>query len=555
MRWVKRIILSTILSLAAVAFMFAPAEAAPVPVATDSTAPSSAWTWDVDRLPIEPNAYESQVSVDGDYLCLAMYDSVWLLDLRSRQTTEVFYTEGHRVLDPKVSGHYVVWSAQEFRYEPWYVYVYDVTTRKTVRLPQAGYDHDVYYGQVVWAAEEGVYLYDAESGESTLIGPGEDVSEPRINDRYVVWKALTNPGEGDWDSAEIFLYDLQSKEVRQLTSDSLFDHNPRLGDRYIVWERGQSENLDTNEICLYSLLSGTTIQITADSECDVDPQISDGIVVWTKLGGTSTDGQEIYLYDARLKKTTRLTDNGLSDWGPTVSGDLVAWSAGYAAEGGSYDIYVYDLATKSVTIVGRGCVDVPAPVISDEHLFWLESVGSDGHTVFRATHNWNLTDVDWTTTDYWESIQAIAGRDIIRGFPDGTFRPEAPVTRQQFAKMIAKAAMGISVDLQNVCPFADVASNLDKTDPLYPNHYVGAAVSAGLIKGYPDGTYRPSNTIARAQVVTMVVRAAEKLHPGLLQTPLSAYRSDWGDFDPEHGFNARKAEYNGLLSRGRSDTS
>ncbi|MBN1629853.1 MAG: S-layer homology domain-containing protein, partial [Thermoleophilia bacterium] len=88
---------------------------------------------------------------------------------------------------------------------------------------------------------------------------------------------------------------------------------------------------------------------------------------------------------------------------------------------------------------------------------------------------------------------------------------------------------------------------LDPSDALYPDHYIGGASKAGLIFGYDDGTFRPTNSIGRAQVVSMVVRAAEKLHPGLLQTPLSGYRSDWGDFDPAHAANVRTAEYNGLL--------
>ncbi|MGI5940351.1 MAG: S-layer homology domain-containing protein [Thermoleophilia bacterium] len=201
--------------------------------------------------------------------------------------------------------------------------------------------------------------------------------------------------------------------------------------------------------------------------------------------------------------------------------------------------------TQAPPIVPRSCVDVPAPMASDGQLFRLESVGSDGHTVFRTASTRNFSDVG--STPYSDSIQAIAGRGIISGFPDGTFRPGAPVTRQQFAKMIAKAT-GIPVSLKDVCPFPDVAANLDKTDPLYPNHYVGAAAKAGLIQGYPNGTFRPTNSITRAQVVSMVVRAGEKLHPGLLQTPPSTYKSDWGNFDQEHTANVRKAEFNRLLS-------
>ena len=60
---------------------------------------------------------------------------------------------------------------------------------------------------------------------------------------------------------------------------------------------------------------------------------------------------------------------------------------------------------------------------------------------------------------YWASdfIRALASRDIIAGFPDGTFRPNDPVTRAQFAAMVRKAFPKSRI--RNAINFVDVPSN------------------------------------------------------------------------------------------------
>ncbi len=64
---------------------------------------------------------------------------------------------------------------------------------------------------------------------------------------------------------------------------------------------------------------------------------------------------------------------------------------------------------------------------------------------------------------YSAAITALTARGVFGGFSDGSFRPEAPVTRQQFAKVIVKA-MGQPVTGNESCPFADVAGQ-HRADP------------------------------------------------------------------------------------------
>ena len=98
-------------------------------------------------------------------------------------------------------------------------------------------------------------------------------------------------------------------------------------------------------------------------------------------------------------------------------------------------------------------------------------------------------------TGHWAQsfIQALAARDIIRGFPDGTFRPDQPVTRAQFAAMIRKAFPRNPI--RSAVEFVDV-----------PSFYWGysaiqEAYSIGFLEGYPNRIFQPDQNISRVQVL------------------------------------------------------
>ncbi len=506
------------------------------------------WTWEAEMLPVEPNAYEPEVSADEEFVAWSMWDTVLLFDLQSRETSTI-YSGGARVYSPpKVSSPTVVWKTGG-RFDPGRVWVYDLYGGETTALPHSAHSFDVYHGYVVWAGEDGVYLFENYTGDITPISDDEMVEQVRIFGRHVVWEARTDggdPQDADWDSREIFLYDLDSKETRRLTDNAVFDGNPDLSDAYVVWEGGPEADESSHEIFCYGIYSRQTTQLTVDDASDALPRIYRETVVWTKDPDLLTDGVGIFVHDLRAQRTTQITAGGGSRPTPVISEGLIAWGANAAVDPAvGNDVFVYDLSSESTAQIARWSADEPMPAISGDRVFWMEWV-DDGYGLLMAEHTWNMPDVVEFETPYWWAIQALAGRDIMHGYPDGTFHPDRPVTRQQFAKMLAKAT-NLPVSMADVCPFPDVSKGLDWSDALYPDRYIGAAAKAGLIFGYADGRFRPTSGVSRAQAVSMVVRAAQKLYPGLLQTPLSGYRSDWGDFDPTHAANARRAEYNGLL--------
>lgn len=153
-----------------------------------------------------------------------------------------------------------------------------------------------------------------------------------------------------------------------------------------------------------------------------------------------------------------------------------------------------------------------------------------------------------TTHAYYEAIEHMADAGIIGGYivvGGREFRPNNPVLRAQFAKMIA-GALGLTVSEDATCPFADLGAD-DPAD-CYPHEFVAAAYNAGIIKGKSSTSFAPWDNVKRSQVVTMVVRALQNLHPSLLVSPPAGYENTWGDtYDAEQGPLARIAEYNGLL--------
>jgi hypothetical protein len=206
--------------------------------------------------------------------------------------------------------------------------------------------------------------------------------------------------------------------------------------------------------------------------------------------------------DAASRQTAEL------QYTPAQSGTYYVWvQAGGVIYGQSFGDFAYQLDTLGVG-------DLPGPPV--------------------------FSDVQGSP--YATAIQELAGRAIISGFSDHTFRPDQPVSRQQFAKMIVKT-LGLSVTGAEQCPFADVGGN-EGDDPFYPDKYVAVCAAHGITRGKTASTFAPYGEITRQQLITMVARAADLPEPPADYVPPFV-----GDqfYPAEHYLSARKAAYAGLL--------
>jgi parallel beta-helix repeat protein len=98
-------------------------------------------------------------------------------------------------------------------------------------------------------------------------------------------------------------------------------------------------------------------------------------------------------------------------------------------------------------------------------------------------------------TDYWAKayIEALAAKNIIAGFPDGSFKPNEPVTRAQFAAIINKAFKPSAT--RKAITFKDVKSNY------WAFSAIQTASSSPFLSGYPDLTFKPEQQIPRVQAL------------------------------------------------------
>jgi len=104
------------------------------------------------------------------------------------------------------------------------------------------------------------------------------------------------------------------------------------------------------------------------------------------------------------------------------------------------------------------------------------------------------------TKSYASAVYELADRNIISGYEDGTFRPAASITRGQAAAIIAKL---VKYDTKNVKDpgFKDVVSSQ------WSYGAIAALANAGVINGYGDGRFGPNDSITRAQMASILVKA------------------------------------------------
>ena len=124
-------------------------------------------------------------------------------------------------------------------------------------------------------------------------------------------------------------------------------------------------------------------------------------------------------------------------------------------------------------------------------------LSDDARCVYTTSiHNFSDVHNSWASTE----IATLANAGILQGYTDGTFRPNAAITRAEFASIAARF---------------DKLSGGDKTFIDVPtDHWAYAAITSaaekGWVSGYSDGTFRPNNAITRAEVVKITNAVLER---------------------------------------------
>jgi murein DD-endopeptidase MepM/ murein hydrolase activator NlpD len=112
----------------------------------------------------------------------------------------------------------------------------------------------------------------------------------------------------------------------------------------------------------------------------------------------------------------------------------------------------------------------------------------------------SFTDVE-ISDDSYVAINFLKNNEIVRGYPDGTFKPGNPVSRVEALKFIYEG-LNKEVKTSVVLEFADTDSKA------WYARYIAAAQKEQVVKGYPGNLFKPANSVTKAEFVKMLVQAA-----------------------------------------------
>ena len=229
-------------------------------------------------------------------------------------------------------------------------------------------------------------------------------------------------------------------------------------------EGSKAEAKGTDKGTYYMGLTKDDFTVTSDIYKEFKIVVNDGYLEITRSGG----------YHPRPKPTVEIEDDDALGLNTT---DHFAYIVGY----GNGEVRPQNNITRAevATIFFRLLTDD----VRDENL----------------TKTNRYSDVA-ATSWYNTAVSTLSSMGIITGYPDGTFRPNAAITRAEFA---AIAARFDNDGDKTAAKFSDIANHWAKDE-------ISIAYNNGWINGYPDGTFGPQRDITRAETMTLVNRVLNR---------------------------------------------
>jgi beta propeller repeat protein len=427
--------------------------------------------------------------------------------------------------------------------------------------------------QVVWvdnrAGNLDIYSYDLSTGKETPVCTNwADQYLPKVYGHKVVWMDKRNM-LGKTEKWDIYLYDLDKGQEIPICTSVGSHKSPSIWSNRIVWQDDRDGN---DNIYLYDLTTGqeryvdgrTNFNFTdiyyydlvLEKEFPVwvhnpnrpeaagPPTIFGDKIVWdiNHENGSST----IYMYTIPTGETSSLVQEGgtpqnrSSIYRLAIFGNWVAYTL---YQNGVRRVKVYDLTTGQTFFASNVITGEDAPAVWGNELVW-----QDKSATFERIASAMLVSETVTTTtatapdpqlskrppffdieDHWSKpwVLALFQMNIVHGMDDGTFRPDSLLTRAQFAQLLAGS----------LAPVGDSA--LTYSDVSGGEWFAPAVVqctAAGWLEGFPDGTFRPQETLSKSQAIAALVRVVGlETMPGALPFPDVA--GHWAQTDLETFFN------------------
>lgn len=328
------------------------------------------------------------------------------------------------------------------------------------------------------------------SGDNAIVAPvdtstnGEGVVVTKVDEQ----KLLNQLSQGDTLAIVIPLPDTKGTSVVSLTPGLLTALQQKDEHAKVVFQS-----------------NGVTYEIPA--------ALADVSAIEQALGLTGTDAEDAELRIAIELVPASTVQRQIADANGTLAASVVSFSISVVTPNRTYELndfagtyisrsFELDKAVDPSVAVGvivhsDGTV-TPVPTT-------FTTVGGTPVAVLKADHNSVYTVIEHTSalTDVdasWakDNITALANKLIIKGYEDGTFKPNGNVTRAEFAQMIV-AGLGLNA-VSGSSKFSDV-----NAEAWYAG-VVGAASSRGFITGYEGGSFKPNQPITREEEAVILSR-------------------------------------------------
>ena len=109
--------------------------------------------------------------------------------------------------------------------------------------------------------------------------------------------------------------------------------------------------------------------------------------------------------------------------------------------------------------------------------------------------------------DYAEAVAVLNGMGVFKGYEDGSFKPEGNITRAEVATIIYRIYTADVAKNDKSGLYATYNKFSDMAGAGWAQGYLGYCANASLVKGYPDGTFKPSGKVTGYEVLAMILRA------------------------------------------------
>lgn len=143
--------------------------------------------------------------------------------------------------------------------------------------------------------------------------------------------------------------------------------------------------------------------------------------------------------------------------------------------------------------------------------------------------------------NHWaqSSIVKLQERNLISGYPEGDFRPEGTITRAEFAAILLKA-------FPNAKPVRKPTNFTDVPNTHWAYKAIQAASENGFFAGYPDGTFKPNQTLPRVQALVILANGLNYSAPSPSMEMLKQYFDDATQI-PNYAISAVSSAIHGNL--------